>query len=387
MEVKLSLFVYQNICNIIEHSYDKNTGKAQDFEGFLIGIVENEIIQIYNIKISPIGMDDFTTKMAIIEDEVYSEGSGNYIVGLIRTHNGMGLTPSPGDLMDLSIYQSLNSNAVLMIFDIFSIKSAANIEDLGVKIYQLINPMDPNGDTYDINWTIPDFNQNIIQDMTAKFRSSKLPLAQIDALVNKAWANIQIGDYNTGMKFLNEAKQLVGNKLEAEVTIKIDFSILEIYYRQQLYKQVIQGIEMVKQSYGESKPDEIMAEIGLLLGRVLVKLEKRDLAIKSFEEASKLFEKTKNWKKLALVHLLQGLIKLPSEGSEPALISMMYGLSAISHLRSDNVKDYLINKLNLERNAKNLIKTLNSKKKQEYFLNMLNEMSEKHGYKVVLSDI
>jgi hypothetical protein len=33
----------------IEHSYDKNTGKAQDFEGFLIGIVENEIIQIYNI--------------------------------------------------------------------------------------------------------------------------------------------------------------------------------------------------------------------------------------------------------------------------------------------------------------------------------------------------
>jgi tetratricopeptide (TPR) repeat protein len=326
-------------------------------------------------------MDDFTTKMAIIEDEVYSEGSGNYIVGLIRTHNGMGLTPSPGDLMDLSIYQSLNSNAVLMIFDIFSIKSAANIEDLGVKIYQLINPMDPNGDTYDINWTIPDFNQNIIQDMTAKFRSSKLPLAQIDALVNKAWANIQIGDYNTGMKFLNEAKQLVGNKLEAEVTIKIDFSILEIYYRQQLYKQVIQGIEMVKQSYGESKPDEIMAEIGLLLGRVLVKLEKRDLAIKSFEEASKLFEKTKNWKKLALVHLLQGLIKLPSEGSEPALISMMYGLSAISHLRSDNVKDYLINKLNLERNAKNLIKTLNSKKKQGIFLNMLNEMSEKHGYK------
>lgn len=386
MEVKLSLFVYQNICSIIEHSYDGNTGKAQDFEGFLIGVVENEVIQIFNIKISSIGMEDFTTKMAIVEDEVYSEGSGNYIVGLIRTHNGMGLTPSPGDMMDLSIYQSLNPNAVLMIFDIFSVKSL-NVEDLGIKIYQLINPMDPNGDTYDINWTIPDYNQNIIQEMTAKFRSSKLPLAQIDALVNKAWANIQIADYNTAMKFLTEAKQLVGNRLEAEVTIKVDFSILEIYYRQQSYKQVIQGIENVKQLYGESKSDEIMAEIGLLLGRVLVKLDKKDAAMTSLGESAKLFEKTKNWKKLALVHLLQGLLKLPSEGSEPALISMMYGLSAISHLRSDNVKDYLINKLNLERNAKNLIKTLNSKKKQDYFLNMLNEMSEKHGYKVVLSDI
>jgi len=389
LEAILNLFVLQKVLNIIDFTYDKTNDIIDDFEGFLIGTIENNAVNIYDVKINKVELDsetDINLKMAIVEDEVYSTGSGHYIIGLFRSHNRMGLIPNPGDLVNLSTLQSLNPNAILMLFDIFEVKSPFTKDNLGFKFEKLEDPFDPNSNTIDIPYEVADFSLTAIQQILRDLKTQQIPYAKIDALVNKAKVNIQTKDYETAQKFLLEAKKLVGNKKDPDVAEKVDITLLEILYRKRDFKNLLINLEKLKKSFEESRTENLMGEIMLMLGRASVQMGKRNVGLKAFDEAVKYFEMARNWKKMAFSYLLKGLVLLPEGDIEKTLLAFFQGLSAISNLRSDQERDNLINLLSLEKNVKELIKTIPNKAKQNKYLNMLNEMSEKHGYKIVLSD-
>ncbi|MBD3351135.1 MAG: tetratricopeptide repeat protein, partial [Candidatus Lokiarchaeota archaeon] len=352
-----------------------------------VGTAQNDIIEVLDIKLDKIEMGDFSIKVAAAEDEIYATGSGNYIVGIIRSHNKLGLVPTPGDLMDLSTLQSLNSKAVLLITDIFEINSSACRDDLGFKIYQLSNAADPNSNLVEIEWDMVDFNQEFLAQMIRQLKTQKIPLAEIDALVNKAQANIQTNDLENARMYLEEAKKIVGNRTDPEVAEKVELKLIDLLYREKKYVEALKQLKQLKSKYNKEKTEEFTASIMTMLGRLLVQLGKKNEGLKALDEAAKNYKTARKWKKLAFVHVLRALIVLPMKGGEESLICIFQGLSAMSNLRSDHDRDNLVNQLNLERNAKNLIKTLDNRTKQNKYLDMLNEVSEKHGYKIVLGDL
>lgn len=389
MKVILNTYIYQKLLNIIDFSYDKLNDKIDNFEGFLFGNIENNNLNIFDVKINIIDLNselDFNLKFAIAEEELYSRESGYYIVGIFRSYNKNGLTPNPGDLLDLSILQNINPNSILMIFDIFQIKFSNNFNDLGFKFYKLEDPNNIEGPIIEIPYEIIDFDQNFIFKMINQLKTQQIPYAKIYSLINQAKINIQIGEFDSALNILLDARNLVGDRKDPDVVEKIETTIFEILYRLRNYSKLLLDLEILKKKYEKEKPNNLMGEIFLIFARVLIQMKKREQGLIAFDEAIRYFELSKNWKKIAFSYLLKGLVLLSNTEFEKCLLSFFQALSATSNLRNDQERNELVNKLNLEKNLKELVRTIPNKSKQTKYLNLLNEISEKHGYKIVLSD-
>ncbi|MHA1819681.1 MAG: hypothetical protein ACTSU2_04390 [Promethearchaeota archaeon] len=396
MKIFINTFVYNKLIEEVVKTFNRETRKVDDFQGFWVGKIDNDNLMVMDLIIESLSANgslndgeisdfDFSMKMAVVEDQLFSDGRGFYIIGILRTHNNMGTTPSPGDLLDLSTLQAINPKAVLGIFDIFKVKNA---NALGLKFYQLADVSNPSGDIKEIPWTLEDYNEIFLNELILRLPTNQVDLAQVDALVNKAKANIAANLFDDAVKFLKEAKKIAtaSDKYDPELAEKIDINLLEIDYKKGNFGRVLHGIESLKNKFADTRPDSLFAEMSQLLGRVLIKMGKVDAGLKAIDEAIKLFELKRNWKKAAKFYLLKSLIELPRKGGENSLKIILKALSVLSNMRSDHTRDNIINKLKLEQHAKNLIKTLPEKNKQKQYLKVLNEIADAHGYKIILED-
>jgi hypothetical protein len=393
MEIKFTLYFYQILTDQITETYNRDTRQIQDFEGFLIGTSKNNALQIMDVRINPATLGnqntssgeelDFSMKIAMIEDEIYADGRNYYILGIVRTHNKGGLIPTPRDLVDLSLLQSMNPNAVLMVCDVFQ---ATNTANLGVSFYQLSDGLDPNGETITIDFEIEDKDDIVLSQLISKLKTNQVNFANVDAFVNKALVNIQANSLEDAEKYLKEAKSMMGVKLDSELAEKVDLNLLEIMYVRQNYGRLLNELDKLKNLYADKQAERLLGKIELLMARTFVRMDKIEASYSVFQMAISHFNLSKSWKEMALANLLYALVILPIKGSEESLKILIQALSALSNMRSDNEKLTVINKLNLEQNTKNMIKTLPNKDKQRKYLEILNNISEAHGYKLILED-
>jgi 26S proteasome regulatory subunit N11 len=139
---------YTALNKILRHGFrfSHPNGERKDWVecmGFLVGDVTDEVVEINDA----IPMVHGNLVEVEFQDEHYSKADEinldltdrNWIVGWYHTHPGHGLFLSPVDKVNHSGYQSLNPNAVALVFDPSNFSDKNKFKDY-IRIFRLENP-------------------------------------------------------------------------------------------------------------------------------------------------------------------------------------------------------------------------------------------------------
>ncbi len=139
---------YTALNKILRHGFrfSHPKGERKDWVecmGFLVGDVTQEVVEINDA----IPMAHGNLVEVEFQDEHYSKADEinqsltdkNWIVGWYHTHPGHGLFLSPVDKVNHSGYQSLNPNAVALVFDPSNFSDKNKFKDY-IRIFRLENP-------------------------------------------------------------------------------------------------------------------------------------------------------------------------------------------------------------------------------------------------------
>jgi 26S proteasome regulatory subunit N11 len=139
---------YTALNKILRHGFrfSHPNGERKDWVecmGFLVGDVTDEVVEINDA----IPMVHGNLVEVEFQDEHYSKADEinqsltdkNWIVGWYHTHPGHGLFLSPVDKVNHSGYQSLNPNAVALVFDPSNFSDKSKFKDY-IRIFRLDDP-------------------------------------------------------------------------------------------------------------------------------------------------------------------------------------------------------------------------------------------------------
>ncbi|KKM68530.1 hypothetical protein LCGC14_1459960 [marine sediment metagenome] len=210
-----------------------------------------------------------------IENKLYKESKGHYIIGWFHSHPGLGLFFSYIDLINQLGFQGKNNDAVGLVFDHTllgkkkeeKIRSEDGTEytmskyNTGFEIYRLTNVnMDINSPEYDTNYHKVDY----IVDGLNKFFFANV-LSELSALVTEG-KPLQSAYGEESNPNLNKPENFEANSQQSEVIPSL-FPDLDKYPKSEFLAEIPMNNEIAfgvdDFSYGEEKAKKKKRELGI----------------------------------------------------------------------------------------------------------------------------
>ncbi|MFX1392668.1 MAG: hypothetical protein ACFFAH_03755 [Promethearchaeota archaeon] len=206
-------------------------GQWKEIYGILIGFTDDDFVYVERAEALTFGhstdvqLDNkHYVFIAEIEDKIYEEGKGRYIVGWFHSHPGLGLFFSYIDLINQIGFQGKNENAIGLVFDhtLLGKKKKEKIGenyltkyDTGFEIYRMIDiEMDRESKHFESNYHKVDY----VVDGLNKFFFANV-LSELSALVS-AGKPLQVayGEENELQSSYQEPSEIIQHPQTKEST-------------------------------------------------------------------------------------------------------------------------------------------------------------------------
>ncbi|MHA1145580.1 MAG: Mov34/MPN/PAD-1 family protein [Candidatus Helarchaeota archaeon] len=259
-KVIINCKAYRNM--MLHMLYYANSGipesKWVETAGWLIGRIEGD--DVFCVDAVPIMSgsssefafkDEHYIKAAQIDDALYAEGKGEFIVGWYHSHPGLNLFLSHTDIINHLGFQSANPKAIALVFD--HTKYDERRKNYGFDIYRLNDPNLATGSDYHkLEFTIEEIEE--------------FPKDVPD------WIN----------SFTTEVTQLVGSK--AKMTIK---EISErLNYSELVLREIITDLKQngfLRNLFYDIKDDQLVNEMGIR-ELIIQMVKEKDDGVLTFQE-------------------------------------------------------------------------------------------------------